>query len=89
MAHEYPTKIVRPSNSNPTTNLHIQANNTTMDNEAKPVNPKDVTICITTTIPKLTWAQHITAIEEEMSDNEQTAYLNMHDMELDFCSVGY
>ena len=38
----------------------------------------------TTTSTKLTQAQQIAKLKEEMDDEERNAYLNAHDMETDF-----
>src|ERR1700761_5149824 len=41
----------------------------------------------TTVVPKLTRAQQIAAIEEEMSDEERSAYLDAREMDQDFYNV--
>ena len=43
---------------------------------------------IVTIAPKLTRAQQITKIEEEMDNEERSAYLDAHDMDSDFYGVG-
>ena len=42
------------------------------------------TVQTTTTSTKLTWAQQIAKLEEEMDDEERNAYLDTRDMKMDF-----
>ena len=43
--------------------------------------------CAITTVPKLTRAQQIAKLEEEMSDDERSSYLDAREMDQDFYNV--
>ena len=82
MARECPTRNTRP----PTTNPRIQ-NTDTKSKDEQEDETETVAMVVRTNELTLTRAQRIAAIEEEMSDEERTTYLDNRDMELDFCSV--
>ena len=63
-----------------TTNTLTTSIPTVVTNTTTPTPPPNIA-------PKLTCAQHIQAIEEEMDKEEQGAYLNAHDMGEDFCNA--
>lgn len=82
----------RPQSSSPTPST-ISARSTSDSTTAVDVAPDDSvsnvpTACVTTVAPKLTRAQQIVKIEEEMDDEEQSAYLDARDMDSDFYGVG-
>ena len=86
-----------PSNSNARAMTTTNTNTTTTDTNspnALTSNVPTVTTATTnptpppTTTPKLTRAQHIRAIEEEMDKEERGAYLDARDMGEDFCTAG-
>ena len=78
-----------PSSPPSTTLVCAMSDSTTVVNVA-PSNlvSNAPTVHVTMAIPKLTRAQQIARIEEEMSDEERSAYLDMRDMDLDFYGVG-
>ena len=62
----------------------ITAVNITPDNLASNAS----TARVVTIAPKLMHAQQIAKIEEEMDDEERSAYLDARDMDWDFYGVG-
>lgn len=74
------------------TNVSMRTTETTNSATAVEVTPDDSVsnapvIHTMTTKVKLTCAQQIAALEEEMSDEERGTYLDSHDMESDFYNV--
>ena len=92
MARECPTRTARPSVTSTPSTSHARTTDTTSSDEQSE-DPKTTTAVVWTVTDtddtKLTRAQKIAAIEEEMSDDEHAAYLDSHDMEADFCSVEF
>ena len=84
----------RTTNSNARTTTTTSTNTTTTDTNAPTPNVPIVATTTTTptltttTTPKLTRAQRIRAIEEEMDEEERGAYLDARDMGEDFCAAG-
>ena len=84
MARECPTGSTRTPITNP------RARNTDAASEDEQKNKSETTTATVRTVanePMLTRAQRIAAIEEEMSNEERTTYLDSRDMEADFCNV--
>ena len=77
-----------PKNLTPQTPT-IQTNKTMPMENAKPVdqNPPAVVCMAMTKAWKLMHTQQIAQLEEEMSDEEQSAYLDACDMGMDFYDV--
>lgn len=82
----------RRSQSSSPTPSSVSARSTTDSATVVDIAPDDSvsntpTARVTTVAPKLTWAQQIAKIEEEMSDEEWSTYLVACDMDSDFYSV--
>ena len=83
------------TNARETTTNTMTTNTMTTDNTNVPMSNIPIVATTTTTptpppniTPKLTRAQRIWAIKEEMDEEEQGTYLNAQDMGEDFCAAG-
>ena len=89
MAHECPMKITRPpapcTTAPPPTAHVIDATNE--DNEPEDAKMTAVVCAVVPDLPKLTIAQQIATLEEQMSDEECAEYLDSCDMAQDFYSA--
>lgn len=90
MAHECPG-CTQP-NSCPSTTISTRTTTMTDSTTVVEVTPDDSVsnvpvVCTTTVKLKLTHTQQIAKIEEEMSNDERSTYLDSRDMELDFYNV--
>ena len=99
MASRCPKNANRPNNSNARETTTTNNSTTTTDTSTTNAPTSNVPIVATTTTtatltpppittPKLTRAQRIRAIEEEMDEEERGAYLDAWDMGEDFCVAG-
>ena len=97
MASRCPKNANRPNNSNARETTTTNTNATTTNNTNAPTSNVPIAATTTTTTtptpppittPKLTRAQRIRAIEEEMDEEERGAYLDAQDMGEDFCIAG-
>ena len=97
MASRCPKNANRPTNLNARTTTTTSTNTTTTDTNTTNAPTPNVPIVATTTTtptptttttPKLTRAQRIRAIEEEMDEEERGTYLDARDMGEDFCAAG-
>ena len=97
MASRCPKNASRANNSNARETTTTNTNTTTTDTSNPNAPTSNVPIVATTTTtpippptttPKLTRAQRIRAIKEEMDEEERGAYLDARDMGEDFCAAG-
>ena len=87
MASRCPKNANRNTSNQTNTTVRETTTTTTTPTTTVTTTPPDAVITPTPPGPKLTRAQRIRAIEEEMDEDERGAYLDARDMGEDFCNA--